>query len=125
MKELKNNTKKKFHLIAMMKKSFLRAKEKQISLTAILHNLLHLKYISTTQFYVGVKVHQCNFGSSHDGLDPKLVYVVNDEEGAASSTSEERTMIVWKSQISVDQDPRLTLSICRHKMMTTTTLRRR
>ena len=119
MKELKNNTKKKFHLIAMMKKSFLRAKEKQISLTAILHDLLHLKYISTTRFYVGVKVHQCNFGSSDDGLDPKLVYVVNDEEGA-SSTSEERTMIVWKSQISVDQDPRLTLSICRHKMMTTT-----
>lgn len=50
-----------------------------------------MKYISTiTQFYVGVKVHQCNFGSSDDGLDPKLVYVVNDEEGA-SSTSEKRT----------------------------------
>ena len=120
MKELKNNTKKKFHLTAMMKKIISKSKREANFLTAVLHDLLHLKYISTTRFYVGVKVHQCNFGSSDDGLDPKLVYVVNDEEAASSSTSEERTMIVWKSQISVDQDPRLTLSICRHKMMTTT-----
>ena len=56
----------------------------------LLHSVSHLKCILTTWFYVGVKVHQCNFRSSDDGLEPKLVYVVNDEEGeeGPSSTSE-------------------------------------